>query len=56
MMEENRINMQKNKKKKNLIDIDEYYNKNVIFKNNWAYIVDNKNKNQIQMIMIIIQI
>jgi hypothetical protein len=44
MMEENRINMQKSKKKKNLIDIDEYYNKNLILKNNRAYIVDNKNK------------
>ena len=44
MMEENRINMQKSKKKKNLIDIDEYYNKNVILKNNRAYVVDNKNK------------
>jgi hypothetical protein len=46
MMEENRINMQKSKKKKNLIDIDEYYNKNIILKNNRAYIVDNKNKNK----------
>ena len=46
MMEENRINMQKSKKKKNLIDIDEYYNKNVILKNNRAYVVDNKNKNK----------
>ena len=46
MMEENRINMQKSKKKKNLIDIDEYYNKNIILKNHRAYVVDNKNKNK----------
>lgn len=50
MMEENRIRMQKSKKKKNLIDIDEYYNKNLILKNHRAYIVDNKTKNKRQNI------
>ena len=46
MMEENRNNMQKSKHKKNLIDIDEYYNKNIVLKNHRAYVVDNKNKNK----------